>query len=110
VEAALAEPKCFPLKKNRTASPHPKTALIAILFGAAFCCTKLSYSRSAALSLRKAGPVFRKRQKAKKCKKAKSARKGKIACGRPSQQARKFSQVCLLGHHDAKDNEHVCRR
>jgi hypothetical protein len=29
VEAALAEPRCFPLKKkNRTASPHPKTALI----------------------------------------------------------------------------------
>jgi hypothetical protein len=28
VEAALAEPKCFPLKKKyRTASPHPKTAL-----------------------------------------------------------------------------------
>jgi hypothetical protein len=28
VEAALAEPRCFPLKKkNRTASPHPKTAL-----------------------------------------------------------------------------------
>jgi hypothetical protein len=29
VEAALAEPECFPLKKNRTASPHPKTALLA---------------------------------------------------------------------------------
>jgi hypothetical protein len=30
VEAALAEPKCFPLNnKNRTALPHPKTALIA---------------------------------------------------------------------------------
>jgi hypothetical protein len=29
VEAALAEPRCFPLKKkNRTASPHPKTALL----------------------------------------------------------------------------------
>jgi hypothetical protein len=29
VEAALAEPRCFPLKKkNRTASPHPKTALV----------------------------------------------------------------------------------
>jgi hypothetical protein len=27
VEATLAEPKCFPLQKNRTASPHPKSAL-----------------------------------------------------------------------------------
>jgi hypothetical protein len=30
VEAALAEPKCLPLKKTHTtASPHPKTALEA---------------------------------------------------------------------------------
>jgi hypothetical protein len=27
MEATLAEPKCFPLQKNRTASPHPKSAL-----------------------------------------------------------------------------------
>jgi hypothetical protein len=31
VEAALAEPKCFPLQKKRTASPHPKTALTEAL-------------------------------------------------------------------------------
>jgi hypothetical protein len=47
VEAALAEPRCFPLKKNnRTASPHPKTALVTgVLSGNRLpTCPQLAWS------------------------------------------------------------------
>jgi hypothetical protein len=73
--------------------------------GAAFCYTKPFAQRCALI--KKGRACFSQTTEGKEAQKGKKAREKAKQRVEGSQQARKFSQVCLLEHHDAKDNEHV---